>query len=859
MLLTEFDKLAYKSLLFTGLGCINIYKRQRASIEALRVIESTRETHDSPADDPYTSETVAFKPTNLHLSKWLIVTMAVNIPDNFKADLAKKYDMHHLLPMRIAVTLDSSQVQKYEYNLFCTLPLPVTTPLPAHISAPLILEQERRNVRIDSDRIGIESEYNQWLLSSQMPLLFLCLLEKLLQIHNKNVHWWPEENKSNDNNINVSSRLFLDAFWGGEIIKGSSRRIFISQNDPMTFLSPKDAVLFSKGGREYLGCGSTLSKVLSVTKPPSVVELPRLLFDRTKKAMLRSIDGEFVKTLLSSFNEFSWLNMDEIRSLLVYLLDSKVSLHGLSLIPLEDGSYARIQSQFSKANYAVGPLQMAAYTLFSANRLVNRNFRVPEDLLKQSVNVSSLSNSAMVELVEERIKPGHALSANEADQAWIASFWVANLSIPPSLIAHLPLIPTLQPRHFISMTSIDDPSVTVVDAESSAENFDYGILQKIGMTVVLKKYALLLVVEAWKGKGKGKGKGKLTTFRKFLEHMEDRSEGLDAISHLDLSDHEELARWVRLKFSSTPPNLVYVASKLPVWRVQQRGKPPRLGALNDAVILPASMPSDSLLPFTDFPVIDWVFDMRIVNKNVCSAKRITELLRVSSGTILRSQVERTGYKGFVRNFLVLNRVEGYSLLVPNEGWVLTPVESLFEHHELFLVAFRTSPERLLLNDFQDIAESLEKYGFNRKRRLNLGMFIECAKAFDQDDDDDDDDGDNEHENNEDNSRRSRAAVLYRYFNGLSLQYQRDARRCSELDQLKFIPSNTTGKVGYDGINLKKYMRRHVLSPSKIVLHEFEPICWSQRGRVDPQPNPALCGTYESLGKPTGKEVVRIIL
>ena len=856
MLLAEFDKLAYKSLLFTGLGCINIYKRQSGAIQALRVIEITREVHDSTLDDSYTSETVAFK-SNVHLPKWLVVTMAINIPDNFKAELAKKCNIHHLLPMRIAAVLDSSEVQKHEYNMFCTLPLPVTTPLPAHISAPLILEQERRNMRIDSDRIGIESEYNQWLLSSQIPLLFLCLLEKLLQIQNNNVQWWPEEKKSTDHNVNVSSRIFLDGFWGGEIIKASSRRVFVSKYNPTTFLNSKDAVLFSKSARECLGCGPMLSKVLSVVQPPSIVELPRPLFEHTRKAMLRSIDGEFLKTLLNGFHEFSWLNMDEIRSLLVYLLDSKVSLDGLSLIPLEDGSYAKIQRRLIKANYTVGPLHSAAYMLFPADRLVNRNFRVPDDLLKQNVNVSSLSDSAIVKLVEERIKPGKALFGNEADQAWIAAFWEAKLNIPPSMIAHLPLIPTLQPRRFISMASIDNSSVTVVDAERSAEDFDYGILQKIGMTVVLKKYALLPAEGRWKGKGRGRGKGRgmSPTFQKFLEHMADNlSEGLVAISGLKLSDHEELAGWVKLKFSYTPPSLAGVASKLPVWRVQQRGKPARLGVLNDAIILPASMPSDLLLLFTNFPVIDWQFEMRSVCKEPCSAKRITQLLRVSSGTVLFSQVEQTGYKRFLKNFLVLQRVEGYSLLVPNEGWVLTPVESLFERHELFLVAFRGSPEYLLSNDFQDLVESLEKYGLNRKRRLNLGMFIECAKAFDQEDDDDDED--NEDEND---SRRSRSVVLYRYFNGLSLQYQRDFHRCSELDQLKFIPSNTAGRAGYDGINLTRYMRRRVLSPSKIVLHEYEAICWSQRGRVDPQPNPALCGTYESLGKPTGKEVVWIVL
>lgn len=842
MLLGEFDKLAYKSLLFTGLGGIEVHKRQNGDrrTEVLRVINITRVLDDPPPDDSFKSETVIFESPNLQLPKWLIVTMDVNIPNNFRTDLRKKYEMHHLLPMRIAAVLDGDQVQKSEYNFFCTLPLPVTTPLPAHISAPMILEQERRNIRIDSGGIGMESEYNRWLLSSEMPRLYLCLLEKLLQIQNVNIQWWPGT-RSRD--TNVPTQMFMNAFWTSEILKECPRRIFVSNYSPPSSLSPNDVVLFSKHSAKYTSCHDTLSKLLSIVLPPNVAELPIDSFEYATKAQLRSVDGRFVKELLDDL-PIQRLEICEINTLLQYLLDEKVPLDGLQ-IPLADGSYTTVCSQYTKTNYVADPKHTTAYDVFkSSGRLVHRKFKIPQCLLKLKVNVSLLGEEGIVELIEERIAPAQEVLGDEMLRTWIDSFWKAKLDISREHISHLPLIPTLKPFCFISMSRISDPSVTVVDAESSG-SFDYGILLKLGMTIVFKKPipdASLVIDE----------KKLATPYISFLEYMQkNQAEVLEEILCLNSRDHEQLALWARPKFCYTPANLVDVAHKLPIWIVQQRARPSRLAALNDVIVLPDSMPSDSLRPFTDDAIIDW--DMNMGKHDVCTAMRITEILRISKGDILRSQTDRVAYKRFIKDFLKFPRVTGYSLLVPNEACVLTPVEDLFERHELFLASFKATRERLIPTDFQDIAELLGKYGLNLRPRLDLAMFIECAKAFAQDD---------EEANDEDigaKDKRRMSEMLYGAFNTLSIDYEVHVLRCGELDKLKFIPRDSATRAGYEGIEIQKYMRGNVLSPSKIVLADYAAICWSQRGCVRPQPNPALCGTYRDLGKPTGKEVVSIIL
>ncbi|KAF8318358.1 hypothetical protein F5887DRAFT_928554, partial [Amanita rubescens] len=844
MILTEFDKVAYKSLLFTRLGCIEVQKRQNGNIEPLRAIKSVRVPNDPTSGDSFKFETVTFESPKLQVPKWLVVTIDVNVPEKFKAGLAKKYDMHHLLPICIAATLDSDQAQKLEYNLFCTLPLPVTTPLLAHISAPLILEQDRRNVRIDSDRTEIESEYNQWLLSSELPRSYLCLLEMLLRIQGTNIAWWPG---AHNIDVNYPSRIFMNAFWSSEMLKESSRRVFASKYNPTSLLSPDEVVLYANKANEYTACSFTLPKVLSAIQPPNIAELPVQLFDYAKKA-LRIVDGPFLKTLLEHADPPSLrLSVDEMNSLLWYL-SKKIQLDGLPLILLEDGSCAKIRSQFTQAYYIVGEEQNAAYHLFRPNRLVHRKFTASKDLLKVEVNVSRLDNAGVAELVEDHIGPDHERSGDEKYQAWVAAFWDARLNVSLESISHLPLIRTIQPSKFISISRMNDPSVTIVDAERSTEDFDYAILQKLGMTIVLRRR----IPE----KSPALEKKKQAPYKSFLEYVQkNEAKGLDEILSLKSNDRDELARWVRLKFSQTPQNLADIARKLPVWPIRQRfKKPPRLGALKDAIVLPATLPCDNLLPFIDRPVINWDKGMEGVMKDEYSAKAVTELLRVSPGFIIRSPTERAAYKQFVKAFIKFKRVEGYSLLVPNEEGVLTPVESLFECHELFSAAFKASPERFLPVDFQDIAELLGDYGLKLRNRLDLAMFIECAKAFDQDNDDDDDDDSGCEADNHDKRRRSE--VLYRYFNNLSLS-PNDVGRCPELDGLKFIPRDFTRRPGYEGMNVKRNKQDDILSPSKITLTAYEPICWSQRGCVATQPNLTLRGTYQSLGKPTGKEVASV--
>ena len=847
--------MAYKSLLFTSLSRIEVHKWQSDKFEALRIIKSTRIRDSSTPGDSFKSETVTFDSPTQQLPKWFVVTKDIdNIHSDYKTELVTKYNMHHLSPICIAVALDSDEVQKLEYNLFRTLPLPVITSLPAHISAPLILGQGKRNVLIDSDRpanhfqTDMESRYNRWLLSSELPCSYLYLLERLLQIQGTNIPWWPGMRSVS---VNSPSHIFIQGFWSSEIFKMNPRRVFASMYDPTSSLCPNDALLYANKANEYPGWSVTLPKVLSATRPQNVAEVPVELLEYAKKAQLRTADGTFLKTLLEDAKVCSLqLTSDEIDALLWYLPSKKVPMVGLPLIPLDDGSRAKIPSQQHKQKqYYVVEGQTVAYDIFPRHHFIHRKLpsRSSQYLLGLT-NVSRLNADGVAQLVEEYIASAHEWPKDETHQAWIKSFWSSGLQVSLGRISHLPLIQTLRPSNFISASKINDPSVLVIDAGKSTEGFNYVVLQQLGMTIVIKGSLPQALSE--------QARKKQRPYACFLMYMQkNEAEVLKEISSLKSTDHKALADWVRSEFSETPATLADVARKLPVWSIQQRDKPSRLGALADTTVLPVSIPSHVLLPFTNHPVIDWDNRMQSVEKEGWCTKCITELLCVSHDTILYSEDDQVAYKQLIKCFLSCERVAGYSLLVPNEEGVLCPAESLYERHELFLAAFKATPKRLLHTNFQDVAELLGRYDLNLGCRLDFAMFMECTNAFDAGNGNNDDE-DNEDRPDEDKRRRSK--VLYDYFNNIPLNPS-DANRCGKLDRLRFIPGGSANKSGYEGMDIRKYMQYdHILSPSRLALADYEAVCWSQRGHVAPQPNPTLRGIYQNLGKPNGKEVASII-
>ncbi|KIL64220.1 hypothetical protein M378DRAFT_163460 [Amanita muscaria Koide BX008] len=837
MLLKQFDNLAYKSLLFTGLDHIDLLARRGSQSETLRSIGVARVPDDHPTEASFKSEIATFKVMDV-LSKWLILSQSVEMPEEFEKLLEKRYNKRHIPPIQVAVAIDGAQELGADRNLFCALPLPAATSLPVHISAPFILEQERRNVRLDN--MGTESGFNRWLLSSEIPRLYLYLLEILLETQGTNTTWWPPTRLGRNNGDSMASQVIVDAFWTPDILKASSRQIFASRKKPTTRLAPKDAVALVRRQNFF----DTISKILDASNVAEVVELPSELWEDVNYAGLRVVDSSFVKTILEDSQVCQQLNRDDKYMALLFLCCDHISLHNLPLLPLEDESFATIllQGDSDKLYYVLEQAPGVPYPPFSKNRLVHRDLEsfllkhgqteTWQRLLKD-YNVSRLSEEGIVELIEDCIKPADAFVGDQDHRIWVDAFWNAQLKLPQA-ISSFPLVSTHKPLHYISLQKVDDLSVIVLE-EPPEQRSCYSVLQSLGLVVVVRQ-ALPSTLRAVLPTKRTGG------YAIFLDFVKKHPETLGMLRQLQADEQGVLSSWIRARFSQTPEGFADIACQLPVWPVHQATNDIRLGALNDndVAILPPSMPRDLLQPFTDHPLVDWDDCMKSAMKEPSTAQRILGLLRVSTNSLLP---EPAAYKEFVRNFMTIDKINDQSLLLPNCDFVLQRASDLYEHDEPFIATFRAGSPFLLSQDFQDLAQDLERYGLKRQRRLDLSLFIECAKAFDSEEDNDD--------------KQARAVVLYQSFNSLQLS-SLDSRRCSELDLLKFMPRVDSQRPDYDNINTIDYMAdipHGLLAPSQITIPEFEAICWSQKGQTNPPPNATLCGTYQTLGRPDGADVL----
>ncbi|KAM6499278.1 hypothetical protein JOM56_004786 [Amanita muscaria] len=833
MLLEQFDNLACKSLLFTGLARIDLHARWDSQLETLRSIEVTRQPDNSIAGVPFGSEIATFTTMNVQ-TKWLVLSKPVTIPEEFEKALQGR---KNILPVKVAAALEDVQATSKDRNLFCALPLPVTTSLPVHISAPFILEQDRRNIRLDD--LGTGSKYNRWLLSSEIPSLYLYLLETLLSTQGTNKIWWPPTSRNGGNSM--ASQVFIDAFWTPGLLATSPRRIFASRTNPSTHLAPKDAVLLDESLVD-----KTLSKIVDVSQPANVVNLPHKLVKAAVKAGLHFISPPFVKNLLQDSQVCQQLDVGDKMMALLFLCSGNipVSLDGLPLLLLQDGSYATIslKSNSDRTYYVLDRASSAHYPPFRKDSLIHRefntfllnNYQGVWDRLQNENNISPLTDEGIVELTKEFITPADEFVGDHAHETWVNDFWRARVA-KPQAVAQFPLVSTCKPLHYISFRKVDDPSVIVLEDKLSEQQPHYSVLQKLGLTIVVRQTLPSHLRAAVNMK-------KRSVYSSFLKFIWEHPDKLKMMRQLTTDDQEVFGSWIRSCFPLTPKEFAYIARQVPAWPVQEGPSNTRLTALDDddVTILPHRMPVATLCPFTNHAIMDWKESMKNV-KEPCTTQRIVQLLRVSAGTVIRS-VDREKYKEFVKKFVKMDKVGDHQLLVPNSNFTLQYARDLFELAELFIATFKSDSPHLLSQDFQELAQDLEKYGLKRQCRLDLSMFIDCAAAFDSD---------------LDRDKRSRGEVLYRYFNSLRLS-PNDTWRCRELNNLKFIPRIDRQRLGYDDVDTVEYMAdlpRVLLAPTQITIPGFEAICWSQKGKTDPSPNATLCGTYQSLGQPDGSAVL----
>ncbi|KAG6892519.1 hypothetical protein C0992_000239, partial [Termitomyces sp. T32_za158] len=161
-----------------------------------------------------------------------------------------------------------------------------------------------------------------------------------------------------------------------------------------------------------------------------------------------------------------------------------------------------------------------------------------------------------------------------------------------------------------------------------------------------------------------------------------------------------------------------------------------------------------------------------------------------------------------------------TLRVPDANLVLRHPRDLYAHDRLFISAFEGSPE-FILSEFVDIESRLFTFGMKREADLDVNMFTACAGAL-------------AHASTISYVDPERARIVFEaYCEVLPFRISSYQRHLwTTLDNLRFIsrdPSRRKSSVPID-LNPDIYAKPLPanVSPSEVMLPEFEPIVWTQR-------------------------------
>jgi hypothetical protein len=480
------------------------------------------------------------------------------------------------------------------HNLFSTLPLPMTTNLPVHLTGTFILTPDRRHIRLD-DNSNAESRYNRWLLSEVAPPVYLFLLEDLLRTQASlgNDAWWPG-NTTPDS----VSKYVVDAFYSTHHLGSTKRRVCASVFDVGQQFRPCDVLV---GGNEP----ARVSKILGLLNTPHVVRLPAKIRDRCAGVM-KTIDAAFVATeirqktrsLVSLFSN-GQLKTGDIQSLANFIAeDNATDFIGLPLLPLADSKLVVLQTYGSTVHYVWKPSHPDR-VLFRPEFLVHPDF-VADKFLDKGLNVTKFTSVSIENLIKEHFAEGAERQLKPEEEKWVATFWAEYPHFGlPAEAKSFPLVRTSRPGHYISLHKCWTNSVLLT---SSSEPFWLcNVLSELGASIVQRDSKELpkALREALKT---------LPTFDfvKVLEYfLTIESTTHRRFAKLDPSIHAEFAEWARSQITRTPDRLFSTASSLPIWKKLQKEEAVTLHAAWELKMLPFGISRDIATRFIGVPSVEY--------------------------------------------------------------------------------------------------------------------------------------------------------------------------------------------------------------------------------------------------------------
>ncbi|KAF8063582.1 hypothetical protein FPV67DRAFT_1630231 [Lyophyllum atratum] len=767
---------------------------------------------------------------------WRVVSTSIPKHDTDHQSLVKKYRLRLPIELALAARISRGQDETI-HKFFSTLPLAEQSSLPVHLTAPFILSDDRRQIRLD-EYDAVASGYNRWLLSTAIPSLYMFLLADLLDNHGHNLSWWPGDTDQEGE----TSSLVTAAFYVRHL-KHTRHRVFRrTYGHPKDHLLPQDAAVLDPQ------LGGTLDATFRLVKPCLAELSPRVVERAIKDAHITQLTPAYLKTVIlgSLENPGPHLPFKDLDYLLTFLCkDGLDNLLGLELLPLANETFAVFEKTVDISHKYFVADRHVHELFFPANpHLIHEDFRAV-NLLSLDINVAKLNGPAVRLLLAEKLEEsaGDPVQIGDRMQKFITEFWkeYRHLHTEEVDISTFPLVPTTRPQYYTSLNNCRNRSAVIL-ANNIVDRRVWEALSNLGLTVVDRHARNFPSHLKTLLSGKDFPDFAFPHVLSAIAPMQ--SSLVDQFGQLDPDLRTSLSMWCRANVTSVPGELLPVARKLPIW--QAIPNPSMSRPADEISMLPAGIPLDMAGRFINMPVSPYSIGLLHLQ-----AKALT--FPVFFGSLELPSVLPPGdidaYKRLLGMFMISSSDHSSfdTLLVPNRDRVLVQPRELYARDPLFLAAFQGSP-CFVLEAFQDIESQLVTFGLKRETSLDFHIFKACARAM--------------HAASftgaihQERARRVFEAycerlplLIHSSQHDLWLQLDsfrfilRDPARC------KLSPSSAIDPSTYAN-DLPS-----AVSPGELLLPKFESVAWTQRALFLDQPHERILMAHPALGNPAFAEVV----
>ncbi|EJF60799.1 hypothetical protein DICSQDRAFT_181063 [Dichomitus squalens LYAD-421 SS1] len=878
-MLERYQAVASRSLFFIGIeeitASVNQYGRRAPteiwSVTAKRIEDIVSSGSANPRlliDLSHSSQ-----PLGCKTSSWLIATTVI-APESFPDWVQSVVDRHRLKQVSIALAAKISAVERNyleqpssEFHFCSSLPLPISTCLPMHVHASFVLADDRRNIRWDGDgMLYPEAKYNHWLLSCMLPPLYLQMFALFNErFGDKAPLPWPG---NLERFTDPFSKTLVDAFFSDNLLRATPQRIFRSVTGRL--IDPSTAVV--RGGEPQ-----AVKDVLDELCPEDLVKLPPYIRSRVLNLpFIRKTSPQYLcdliatRTLhfLDAYRRHA-LTVAHVEAVIRYLLAESPmptsSLVGLPLLPLADGSLSSIRAEGAHEDrvYTL-PRGERPWPLFPATRFLDPE--LDKDLiLKKSWNVALWDKSAVAALLRSTIPEAPRLEASESEWYWIVAFWRFFQSVSKKLLTALksfPLIPTEDDRILVSLNSaIAFPAILPPAALDDDATLVLASLRKLGVVVVKTVFAQATSQLPRRVRDEMESAVRFSFQRmiQILHHLNEDGRLQNKFGRLSDDEQTRVAFWLRgglrdipsVRANSPKPQFLDVVRHLPIWPTSRGGRPSGLRPLSATSlrVLPSSVkPVDDITRFllTDTSFVECSHD--IVRLQLAQPMSSGELLQqLKFPSFFRNSDTLGPYKTLLNILVQLGDKEvSGRLQVPNENLEMLNIHAMYKSDvSEFTAAFTYRANEVFIHsDLRSYEAQLTSLGL--RHALSFENFKACVLAIDKD------------FKREDLRDQQKAQSVYGWYSTrlpLSVANDNDWRG---LDSYAFIPrhhsrrlgSPTASEVAQFAVSLPL-----IVSPKKILRHQYSPIAWTQRALFPETPNKKLFLADEAVGVPTVEEVV----